>query len=227
MFDLLDDIPIGIDLGTTNSCIGYWNGKEVKIIPNRIGERTTPSVVYFLNNSEEYLIGEQIQQYISTEYQKIYSVKRIIGQDFSDKNLEQEIKLLHYNIDNVSGRPLIPIIQKGKKKLYTPENISSLIIGKLIKDAENLLMTPIKKVVISVPAYFDDAQRNATLEAAKQAGVNVIRIINEPTAAALSYGLGQNFCPFKNESLSFSDVFRKNRKFRGKKKNYLIKIVFV
>ena len=226
MFDLLDDIPIGIDLGTTNSCIGYWNGKEVKIIPNRIGERTTPSVVYFLNNSEEYLIGEQIQQYISTEYQKIYSVKRIIGRDFSDKNLEQEIKLLHYNIDNVSGRPLIPIIQKGKKKLYTPENISSLIIGKLIKDAENLLMTPIKKVVISVPAYFDDAQRNATLEAAKQAGVNVIRIINEPTAAALSYGLGQNFCPFKNESLSFSDVFRKNRKFREKKKKLFDKNSF-
>ena len=214
MFDLLDDIPVGIDLGTTNSCICYWNGKEVKTIPNRIGERTTPSVVYFLNNSEEYLIGEQIQKYLSTDYQKIYSVKRIIGRDFRDKKLEKEIKLLHYDIENVSGRPMIPIIQKGKKKIYSPEEISSLIIKKLVKDAENLLNTPIEKIVISVPAYFDDAQRNATLEAAKLAGLKVIRIINEPTAAALSYGLGQNFCPFKKESPSLSDEFRKNREKR-------------
>ena len=214
MFELLDDIPVGIDLGTTNSCICYWNGKEVKTIPNRIGERTTPSVVYFLNNSEEYLIGEQIQKYLSTDYQKIYSVKRIIGRDFRDKKLEKEIKLLHYDIENESGRPVIPIIQKGKKKTYSPEFISSLIIKKLVKDAENLLNSPIEKIVISVPAYFDDAQRNATLEAAKLAGLKVIRIINEPTAAALSYGLGQSFCPFKKESPSLSNEFKKNREKR-------------
>ena len=218
MFDLFDDTPIGIDLGTTNSCIGYWNGKEVKIIPNKIGERTTPSIVYFLNNEEEYLVGEQRLKYLTMDCQKIYSIKRIIGRDFNDKKLEEEISLLNYNIEKVKEKPVIPIVQKNKKKLYSPELISSLILKKLVKDAEDLLLVPIKKVVISVPAYFDDAQRCATIEAAKLAKLEVIRIINEPTAAALSYGLGQKFCPLNNESPSFSNLFKKNRELRREKK---------
>ena len=209
MFDLFDDAPIGIDLGTTNSCIGYWNGKEVKIIPNKIGERTTPSIVYFLNNEEEYLVGEQRLKYLTMDCQKIYSIKRIIGRDFNDKKLEEEISLLNYDIEKVKEKPVIPIVQKNKKKFYSPELISSLILKKLVKDAEDLLLVPIKKVVISVPAYFDDAQRCATIEAAKLANLEVIRIINEPTAAALSYGLGQKFCPLNNESPSFSNLFKK------------------
>ena len=218
MFGLYDEIPIGIDLGTTHSCIGYWNGKEVKIIPNRIGEKTTPSIIYFMNDNNEYLIGERINKYAAKECQKIYSVKRIIGRDFNDKNLENEIKPLNYEIvkDNQTNRPLIPITQKGVKKLYSPTFLSSLILKKLVEDAEKLLTRPIKKVVIAVPAYFDDAQRNATIEAAKEADLEVLRIINEPTAAALSYGLGQNFCPFKNQSPSFSNLFRNNRESRKK-----------
>lgn len=218
MFDLFDDTPIGIDLGTTNSCIGYWNGKEVKIIPNRIGERTTPSIVYFLNNKEEYLVGEQRLKYLTMDCQKIYSIKRIIGRDFNDQKLEEEISLLNYDIEKVKEKPVIPIVQNNKKKLYPPELISSLILKKLVKDAEDLLLAPIKKVVISVPAYFDDAQRCATIEAAKLADLEVIRIINEPTAAALSYGLGQKFCPINNESPSFSNLFKKNRELRREKK---------
>ena len=150
--------------------------------------------------------------------EKIYSIKKIIGRDFDDQNLEKDIKLLNYNIikDTKINKPLIQITQIGKTKNYTLEYLSSLIIKKLVDDAENLLSKPIHKVVISVPAYFDDAQRNSTIEAAKLAGLEVIRIINEPTAAALSYGLGQNFCPFIKESPSFSDLFRKNRELRKK-----------
>ena len=216
MFDIYDETPIGIDLGTTNSCIGYWNGKEVKIIPNRIGEKTTPSIIYFLNNQKEYLVGEQSQKYLSLECQKIYSIKRIIGRDFNEKNLENEISLLNYKIikDKVTNKPLITIIQNSEESNYTPEYLSSLILKKLVNDAENLLLKPIKNVVITVPAYFDDAQRNATIEAARLAGLKVLRIINEPTAAALSYGLGQNFCPFKKESQSFSALFKQNRELR-------------
>ena len=216
MFNLYEEIPIGIDLGTTNSCIGFWNGKEVKIIPNRIGDKTTPSILYYLNNKEEYLVGEQIQKYLSLDCQKIYSIKRIIGRDFDDKNLENDIKLLNYNIikDKKTNGPLIPIIQNGKTKNLTPEYISSQILRKLVDDAEKMLNKPIRKVVITVPAYFDDAQRNSTIEAAKLAKLEVIRIINEPTAAALSYGLGQNFCPFIKESPSFSNLFKKNRELR-------------
>ena len=218
MFDFDGETPVGIDLGTTNSCIGFWNGKEVKIIPNRIGDKMTPSILYFLRNEEKYFVGEQIQQFLSLDCEKIYSIKRIIGRDFDDKNLEKDIKLLNYNIikDTKTNKALIQITQKGKTKNYTPEYLSSLIIKKLVDDAENLLSKPIHKVVISVPAYFDDAQRNSTIEAAKLAGLEVIRIINEPTAAALSYGLGQNFCPFIKEQPSFSDLFKKNRELRKK-----------
>ena len=216
MFDIYDDIPIGIDLGTTNSCIGFWNGKEVKIVPNRIGEKTTPSVLYFLNDKKEYLVGEQSQKYLSLQCQKIYSIKRIIGREFDE--IKNELNFFNYDIikDNKNNRPLVPITQEGKKIMYDPETLSSFVLKKLVKDAEKLLVKPIKKAVISVPAYFDDAQRCATIEAARRANLEVIRIINEPTAAALSYGLGQNFCPFKNEIPSFSDLFRKNREIRRK-----------
>ena len=216
MFDSFDDTPAGIDLGTTNSCIGVWDGNSVKIIPNRIGERTSPSTLYFLNDSEEYLVGEQSMKYLQLQCQKIYSIKRIIGRDFNDQLLAKEIKLLNYDIisDNQTKKPLVSLIQNGKKKLFTPETLSSYVLKKLVNDAEKLLMKPIKKVVITVPAYFDDAQRCATIDAAKQANLEVIRIINEPTAAALSYGFGQSFCPFKSEAPSFSKLFKENREKR-------------
>ena len=216
MFNIDNDVPIGIDLGTTNSCIAYWDENEVKIIPNRVGEKITPSIIYLHNN--EFIIGEYIQKdlKLSRESEKIYSIKRIIGQDYNDRGLLEEIKNLHYNIlkNEVTNKPVIRLYKNGKYEDYTPEELSSLILKKLKEDAEKLLLRKIDKVVISVPAYFDDAQRNATIEAARLADLTVIRIINEPTAAALSYGLGQNFCPIKKKISCFSNVFKKNRKIR-------------
>jgi len=216
MFDIYDDIPVGIDLGTTNSCIGYWDGKEVKIVPNRIGEKTTPSVVYCYK--DEWIIGEEILKEIDKkdESEKIYSIKRIIGQDFNDKGLDEEIKNLHYNIikNEKTNRPCIRLKINGEYKEFDPEYFSSLILQKLVKDAKKLVSQSITKVVISVPAYFDDAQRNATIEAAERIGLKVIRIINEPTAAALSYGLGQKFCPVQKKISCLSKIFRKNRQLR-------------
>ena len=223
MFDFNDDIPTGIDLGTTNSCIGIWDGYEVKIIPNRIGEKTTPSVIYL--HDGKFIIGEHIQKDLNllNNSEKIYSLKRIIGQDYNDDGIEQEIKNLHYNIirDKESNKPLIKLIIQGQEKYFTPEELCSLVLKKLIDDAEKYVSGKIRKVVISVPAYFDDAQRSATIEAAKLAKLEVIRIINEPTAAALSYGLGQKFCPVLKKNSCFSDIFKKNRDIRISKNEEL------
>ena len=176
MVDIYDDIPVGIDLGTTNSCIGYWDGKEVKIVPNRIGEKTTPSVVY--SHNDEWIIGEEILKdlNIKDKSEKIYSIKRIIGQNYNDKGLDEEIKNLHYNIikDEKTNKPLIRLKKNGEYKDYPPEYFSSLLIDKLVKDVKKLVGKSITKVVISVPAYFDDAQRNATIEAAESVGLKVI-----------------------------------------------------
>ena len=215
MFDFNDDIPVGIDLGTTNSCIGYWDGSEVRIVPNRMGEKTTPSVIYL--HEGKFIIGEHIQKDLNllNNSEKIYSLKRIIGQDYNDIP-QNELDALHYNIvkDKESNKPLIKLIIKGQEEFFTPEQLCSLILKKLIDDVEKVVSAKIRKVVISVPAYFDDAQRSATIEAAEMAGVKVIRIINEPTAAALSYGLGQNFCPILKKNSCFSDIFKKNRDIR-------------
>jgi L1 cell adhesion molecule like protein len=217
MFDFNDDIPTGIDLGTTNSCIGIWDGYEVKIIPNRIGEKTTPSVIYL--HDGKFIIGEHIQKDLNllNNSEKIYSLKRIIGQDYNDDGIEQEIKNLHYNIirDKESNKPLIKLIIQGQEKYFTPEELCSLVLKKLIDDAEKYVSGKIRKVVISVPAYFDDAQRSATIEAAKLAKLEVIRIINEPTAAALSYGLGQKFCPVLKKNSCFSDIFKKKQRYQN------------
>ena len=211
MFDILGDLPVGIDLGTTNSCIGYWDGKEVKIIPNRMGEKTTPSVIYFHN--EEIYVGEDIYKNVKilNESEKIYSIKRIIGQDFDDID-PRDKENLHYNIikDERTNKPVV----KVNSNEYPPEKLSSFILEKLVSNAKKIVCDKITKVVISVPANFNDAQRCATIEAAELAGLKVIRIINEPTAAALSYGLGQKFCPIKKNLSSFSQIFRRNRDLR-------------
>ena len=211
MFDILGDLPVGIDLGTTNSCIGYWDGKEVKIVPNRMGEKTTPSVIY-LHNKELY-VGEDIYKDIKilNESEKIYSIKRIIGQDYDDID-PRDKENLHYNIikDEITNKPVV----KLNENEYSPEKLSSFILEKLVSNARKIVTDKITKVVISVPANFTDAQRCATIEAAELAGLKVIRIINEPTAAALSYGLGQKFCPIKKNLSSFSQIFRTNRDMR-------------
>ena len=213
MFDIYGDLPVGIDFGTTNSCIGYWDGKKVKIVPNSIGEKETPSVIYAYN--KELYVGEDIYNDIKilNESEKIYSIKRIIGQDYDDiDDIEKEN--LHYNIkkDEETNKPVIKL-NTNQKSEYTPVELCSLILKKLVSNAEKFT-EKITKVVISVPSNFNNDQRNSIIKAAELAGLKVIKIINEPIAAALSYGLGQKFCPIKNNLSSFSQIFRRNRDLR-------------
>src|SRR3954471_14416457 len=174
---------IGIDLGTTNSCVAVMEGGEPKVIPNEEGGRTTPSVVAFTKTGER-LVGQVAKrQAITNPENTIYSIKRFMGRRFDEVN--EEMKMVPYKVerdgDNVS------IVAQGKK--YTPPEISAMILQKLKKAAEDYLGEKVTEAVITVAAYFNDAQRQATKDAGKIAGLDVKRIINEPTAAALAYGL--------------------------------------
>ena len=180
---------IGIDLGTTYSCVGVWQNDKVEIIANDQGNRTTPSWVAF--NSEEKLVGEGAKsQYNSNPTNTIFDVKRLVGYKFDDPQVQREMKKLPYKI--VSGPNNIPKIQvsyKEEEKEFTPQEISSFILEKMKSTAEAYLGKDVKNAVITVPAYFNDAQRQATKDAGLICGLNVLRIINEPTAAAIAYGL--------------------------------------
>ena len=185
-----EDLPIGIDLGTTFSCIGVYRNASVEIIPNEKGDRTTPSIVSFLDN--EIYVGEQTEyKRIKDPKNKVYAVKRIIGRNFDDAEVQEDIKNFSYKVisDN-NGRPLIEVNSNGTKK-YSPEQISAKILNKLKESAESFLGQKIKKVVITVPAYFTERQKQATKNAGEIAGLEVIKIINEPTAASLAYGFGK------------------------------------
>lgn len=187
-----EDLPIGIDLGTTFSCIGVYKNAAVEIIPNEIGDRITPSVVCFLD--DEILVGEQTK-YKTFKNPKniIYAVKRIIGRDFDQEEVQKDIKeLFTYKVINEKGMPKIEInYSNGKKDIFSPQEISAKVLAKLKQSAEVYLDRKINKVVITVPAYFSQTQKEATIEAGKIAGLEVIKIINEPTAAALAYGFGK------------------------------------
>ncbi len=176
---------IGIDLGTTNSCVAYHDGKESKVIANKEGRNTTPSVVAFTDKGE-VLVGEPAKRQAITNPEKtIYSVKRIMGMMCSDKEAAEAKDKVQYKIVDNNGACAVEI--DGKK--YTPQEISAKILSKLKEDAESFLGEEVTEAVITVPAYFNDSQRKATQEAGKIAGLNVLRIINEPTAASLAYGL--------------------------------------
>jgi len=176
---------IGIDLGTTNSCVAYYDGKEAKVIANKEGRNTTPSVVAFTDKGE-ILVGEPAKRQAITNPEKtIYSVKRIMGMMCSDKEAQEAKDKVQYKIVDNNGACAVEI--DGKK--YTPQEISAKILTKLKEDAESFLGEEVTEAVITVPAYFNDSQRKATQEAGKIAGLNVLRIINEPTAASLAYGL--------------------------------------
>ena len=175
---------IGIDLGTTNSCVSVMEGNEPIVIQNSEGARTTPSVVAFLENGER-LIGQPAKRQAITNPEKtISSVKRFMGDSF--ENIKSELKKISYKI--VEGENKTPRIDVGDRK-YTPQEISAMVLQKMKKTAEDHLGSEVKEAVITVPAYFNDSQRQATKEAGEIAGLNVRRIINEPTAAALAYGL--------------------------------------
>ena len=185
------DIPIGIDLGTTNSCIGAFRNGIVEIIPNQILERTTPSVVSFCG--KEIAIGEQTKNKIFNDPEKvIYSIKRIIGKKYDDPNFNKLIYNLSYKNKikpDKNNRPILNVDFKGQS--YYPEEISAMVLKRLKENAESYLNQKIKKVVITIPAYFTETQRESTKIAGEGAGLEVIKIINEPTAAALAYGLGE------------------------------------
>ena len=179
---------IGIDLGTTYSCVGIFRNGSVEIIPNELGNRITPSVVAFTD--DDRLVGEAAKNQAALNPKRtIYSVKRLIGRKYNDKEVQMDKKLLPYDIIDKDGKPYIQVETKGQKKLYSPEEISAMVLTKMKTVAENFLGTKVKNAVITVPAYFNDSQRQSTKDAGTIAGLNVLRIINEPTAAAIAYGL--------------------------------------
>src|SRR6204780_293367 len=176
---------IGIDLGTTNSAMAVMQSGKPEIIANSEGNRTTPSVVA-VNKNGERLIGQVARrQQVTNPKNTIYEVKRLIGHNWNDKEVQRDIKLMGYEI--VKSGNGVKVKMGGKE--YSPEEISAMILGKLKADAESFLGDKVSEAVITVPAYFDDSQRQATKDAGKIAGLEVKRIINEPTAAALAYGL--------------------------------------
>lgn len=184
-----DNVCIGLDIGTTYSAVGIYKNGTVEIIANDQGNRTTPSYVAFTDT--ERLIGDAAKNQASTNPKNtVYDAKRLIGHKFSDKLLQDDMKLWPFNvIAGKDDKPLIEVEYKGETKTFTAEEISSAVIVKMKDIAEAYLGHPVKKAVITVPAYFNDAQRQATKDAGLIAGLDVLRIINEPTAAAIAYGL--------------------------------------
>ncbi len=182
---------IGIDLGTTYSCVAVYKNNRVDIIPNRMGARTTPSVISFSKN--ECKIGIQAKSQITSNYKNtVYDTKRLIGRYYNDESVQNDMKLWPFLIEkDENDKPLIMIEYENEKKSYYPEDISAKILTQLKEDAQTFLgeNSIIDGAVITVPAYFNNLQRQATIDAGKKAGLNVIKIINEPTAAAIAYGL--------------------------------------
>ncbi|TKY61514.1 Luminal-binding protein 5 [Spatholobus suberectus] len=179
---------IGIDLGTTYSCVGVYKKDHVEIIANDQGNRITPSWVAFTDT--ERLIGEAAKNQAALNAERtIFDVKRLIGRKFNDAEVQRDIKFLPYKVVNKDGKPYIQVKVKGENKVFSPEEISAMVLTKMKETAEAFLGKKIKSAVVTVPAYFNDAQRQATKDAGTIAGLNVARIINEPTAAAIAYGL--------------------------------------
>jgi molecular chaperone DnaK len=175
---------IGIDLGTTNSCVSVMEGNEPVVITNSEGKRTTPSVVAFIDGGERKVGDPAKRQAITNPTKTIYSIKRFMGSSYDDS--VAETKRVPYMV--VKGDNNTPRV-KIDDRLYSPQEISAIILQKMKKTAEDYLGTEVTEAVVTVPAYFNDAQRQATKEAGEIAGLTIKRIINEPTAAALAYGL--------------------------------------
>lgn len=180
---------IGIDLGTTYSCCAVWQNGRVEIIANDQGNRTTPSYVAFTDT--ERLIGDAAKNAASSNpYNTIFDAKRLIGRKFDDESVASDMKLWPFKVIKSSdGKPKICVNYKGEDKQFTPEEISAAVLVKMKETAESYLGHKVTQAVVTVPAYFNDAQRQATKDAGTIAGLDVLRIINEPTAAAMAYGL--------------------------------------
>lgn len=182
---------IGIDLGTTYSCVGVWQNDRVEIIASDSGNRTVPSMVAYTDS--ERLIGDAAKSAAAAfPRSTIFDAKRMIGRDFKDPVLQADLKHFPYDvIDDGKGRPQIVVETKDGQKKFYPEEVSAMVLTKMKTIAEAYLGQTVKDAVVTVPAYFTDAQRQATKDAGTIAGLNVLRIINEPTAAAIAYGLDQ------------------------------------
>jgi molecular chaperone DnaK (HSP70) len=179
---------IGIDLGTTYSCVSVYKNGKVEIIANDQGNRTTPSFVSFTD--EERLIGDAAKnEFLANPTNTVYDAKRMIGRDFSDSKLQSDMKHFSFKVVDRKNKPKISVTYKKEEKEFTPEEISAMVLTKMKQTAETYLGEEVKNAVITVPAYFNDAQRQATKDAGAIAGLNVLRIINEPTAAAIAYGM--------------------------------------
>src|SRR3974377_1597707 len=177
---------IGIDLGTTNSCVAGWEGSQLKVIENAEGMRTTPSMVAFTSDGERLIGLPAKRQAVTNPENTFFAIKRLIGRRFDDEMVKKDMGLVPYKI--IRGDNGDAWVESNGKK-YSPSQISAFILQKMKETAEAYLGEKVEKAVITVPAYFNDAQRQATKDAGKIAGLEVLRIINEPTAAALSYGL--------------------------------------
>ncbi|KAF7724118.1 70-kilodalton heat shock protein [Apophysomyces ossiformis] len=179
---------VGIDLGTTYSCVGVWQNDRVEIIANDQGNRTTPSYVAFTDT--ERLIGDAAKNQVAMNpHNTVFDAKRLIGRRFADSEVQADMKHWSFKVIDQGGKPTIEVEYKGEKKYFTPEEISSMVLVKMRETAEAYLGTKVESAVITVPAYFNDSQRQATKDAGAISGMNVLRIINEPTAAAIAYGL--------------------------------------
>lgn len=190
---------IGIDLGTTNSCVAVMEGGDPVVIANQEGNRTTPSVVAIAENGER-LVGQVARrQAITNSENTIYAVKRLIGRKYNSKEVQYDIKIIPYKITEApNGDAQVT----ARDKNYSPAEISAMILTKMKQTAEDYLGEKITDAVITTPAYFNDSQRQATKDAGRIAGLNVLRIINEPTAAALAYGLDKK----KDEKIAVFDL---------------------
>ena len=182
---------VGIDLGTTYSCVGVWQNDKVEIIANDQGQRTTPSYVAFTDT--ERLIGDAAKNQVAMNPENtVFDAKRLIGRKFDDPSVQSDMKHWPFKLlRGPEGKPMIQVQYKGETKTFSPEEISSMVLTKMKQIAEAYLGKEVKNAVITVPAYFNDSQRQATKDAGTIAGLNVMRIINEPTAAAIAYGLDQ------------------------------------
>ena len=180
---------VGIDLGTTTSCVAVFMNDRVEVIANEHGNRTTPSYVAFTD--AERLVGDSAKNQASQNPKHtVFDAKRLIGRTFSDPTVKEDSEHWPFVVEEGQGnKPQIAVEFKGEKRSYLPEEISAMVLVKMKQTAEAFLGSEVKDAVITVPAYFNDSQRQATKDAGTIAGLNVLRIINEPTAAALAYGL--------------------------------------
>ena len=192
---------LGIDLGTTNSCMSVMEGGEPLVLENSEGKRTTPSVVAFTKNGERVVGDAAKRQAVTNPRNTVYSIKRFMGRKFDE--VQEEIKRVPYKVVRAAnGDAAVEVDVEGKPKQFSPPEISAMILSKLKADAETRLGEPITQAVITVPAYFNDSQRQATKDAGRIAGLEVLRIINEPTAASLAYGLDKK----KDEKIAVYDL---------------------